>query len=180
MSAFRTKEDAEAREGQEQGEEQEHERQLAEYNADILRTQPGLAEAFLAMLEAVPEPDDDAAAKIVAAILGATDAEGLDAPWDTDGFRKNIGRALVVDGITKRPSDYVGGLRVYLGCDCRDYVTGEKLFLTTGSVSSVAQLVRAHTLGVFPLYVVAEEATKPTKNGFTPYHLRIFKPGQPT
>lgn len=155
------------------GQDIPEERALQEYNAEVLDSQPGLREVFLAQLMEVPEPDEDAAVKIVGTILGAETAEELDRPWDTDGMRTLYNRPLVVNSITRRPSDFRGGLGAYLGCDCTDPDTGERLFVTCGSVSSVAQLVRAHTLGLFPLTVVPVPAKRPTKMGYLPYHLEI-------
>ena len=152
--------------------------QLAEYNADVLDSQPALRQAFMMMLVEVPEPSDDAAASIVGAILAAEDVDDLDKPWDSEGMRPLAGRVIVVNEITRRPSDYADGLGVYLGCDCTLEATGEKLFVTTGSVSIVAQLVRAFTLGKLPLKVIPTEAKKPSANGYLPMHLEIVREGK--
>ena len=160
-----------------QGQDIPSERALAEYNAEVLDSQPGLREAFLAMLVDVPEPDDDAAVKIVRTILGAESLEELNEPWETDGMRERIGRTLIVNAITRRPSDFTDGLGVYLGCECTDPDTGDALFITCGSVSSVAQLVRAHTLRLFPVRLIPVRAKRPTKRGYWPYHLQMLGRG---
>lgn len=156
---------------------QESEQRLAEYNAEVLDSAPGVREAFMLMLMEVPEPDDDAAVKIVGAILGAERAEDLDKPWDSDGMRDFFEQRVTVHSITRRPSDYKGGLGVYLGCDCAIPRTGDKLFISCGSVSAVAQLVRAHALQAFPLTVIPTVAKKATPNGYWPYHLAIVREG---
>lgn len=149
---------------------------LAEYNAGILDSAPGVREAFREMLLHVPEPDpdaDQATIKIVAQILAAQTAGDLDKPWDSDGMRHHFDQMLTVRSITRRPSDYTGGLGAYLGCDCILNETGEEQFITCGSVSCVAQLVRAHTLQVLPLIVIPRKANKPTPKGYWPYHLEV-------
>ncbi len=149
---------------------------LAEYNAEVLDSQPGMREAFLAMLMEVPEPDDDAAARIVGTILGAETIEDLNKPWESDGMRDYFDQVLTVHEITRRPSDYQGGLGVYLGCICTVHSTGKREFVSCGSVSSVAQLVRAHALQLLPVSVIPVKAKKPTKRGYWPYHLEV-RPG---
>lgn len=149
---------------------------LAEYNAELLTDAPGLREAFMVMLANVPEPDPDATeaqVRMLAQILSAENAGDLDKPWDSDGMRSYFDRMLTVKSITRRPSDYVGGLGVYLGCDCILHETGEELFISCGAVMCVGQLVRAHTLGILPLIIVPRPAKKPTRKGYTPYHLEV-------
>ena len=154
------------------------ETQLAEYNAEVLDSQPGIREAFMLMLVEVPEPADDAAASIVGAILNAGNVEDLDKPWDTEGMRDLVGQALTVHEITRRPSDFAQGLGVYLGCRVTVEAEAADMFVTTGSVSIVAQLVRAYTLGGLPLRVIPREAAKPTPKGYLPMHLEILRKGQ--
>lgn len=155
--------------------QQAEERALQEYNAEILEAYAGLREAFMEMLAKVPEPDGDASAmaSIIGTILQAETADDLDKPWDTDGMRKHFGQTLIVHSITKRPSDYEGGLGVYLGCMCDLTGDGVLEFVSCGSVASVVQLVRAHTLGMLPLIVVPTLAKKATPKGYWPYHLQV-------
>lgn len=151
---------------------------LAEYNAEVLESAPGMREAFLMMLAEVPTPDDDpsaAAASIIGTILAAENAAELDKPWDSDGMRDYFDQVVIVRRITKRPSDFTGGLGVYLGCDCYIESTGQEMFISCGGVSAVAQLVRAHTLGALPLAVIPVRAKKATKQGYWPYHLEVMK-----
>lgn len=161
-----------------EGELQDQETGLVEYNAWVLQQYPGGFEAFLAMLGAVPEPDDDAAARIVMEILDAQSIEDLDKPWDVEGMRDFDGTMLQVEGITKMPSDYKTGLGCYLVCRCTQPGIGEVFTLTTGSVSIVAQLVRAHTLNAFPLQVIPRQSERPTRKGYRPMHLEMVRRGR--
>jgi hypothetical protein len=150
---------------------------LAQYNADVIARNPALLESFRAMLLEVPEPDDDAtdaAARIVQTILSAETAADLDKPWDSDGMAEYFDQVVIVEAITRRPSDFTGGLGVYLGCTCTIERSGERLFVTCGGVSAVAQLVRAHALGSLPLPVMPTRAKKATKAGYWPYHLAVM------
>jgi len=157
-----------------QGEMVESRAQALElYNAEVLATVPGLKEAFLAMLERVPEPDDDGTARIVAAILGAETPQELDAAWDAEGMRDFCDQAVIVRAVHKLPSTYTGGLGVFLVCRCELPGVGEELILTTGSVSIVAQLVKAHTHGWLPLTVVPRKAE--SRNGYFPMHLELVR-----
>lgn len=151
---------------------------LIEYNAFVLQQYPGGHEAFLMMLAEVPEPDDDAAARIVMEIMGAQSIEDLDKPWDVEGMRDYDGTVLQVQSITKMPSDYQTGLGCYLVCRCSQPGLGEVFTLTTGSVNIVAQLVRAHTLNAFPLEVIPRQSEKPTRKGYRPMHLELVRRGR--
>lgn len=155
--------------------EEVRETALAVYNAEVLDSAPGVREAFMTMLAEVPDPPDDAVVRIVQQILTAEYVEDLDKPWDAEGMRDLVGRVLRVDAIHKMPSDYVKGLGTYLVCQVTVPETGEQLVVSTGSVSIVAQLVRAYTLGALPLAVVPHESEKPSKNGYRPMHLEVVK-----
>ncbi len=151
---------------------------LQEWNAEVLAAAPGLAEVFLAMLAEVPDPPADATARIVAQILEARSVEELDRPWDAEGMRDYDGSVVRVESIHKMPSDYDQGLGTYLVCHCTQPGIGEKFILTTGSVSIVAQLVRAHALNALPLEVVPRVAEKPTRKGYHPMHLELVRRGR--
>lgn len=146
------------------------------YNAEVLASAPGLREAFLQLLEQVPEPDDDATARIVAAILGAEAAEELDAAWDAEGMRDYVDQVIRVKRVHKLPSDYQGGLGVFLVCLCDQPHIGEEFILTTGSVSIVAQLVRAHVAGWLPIEVVTRSAE--TRQKYQAMHLELVRRGR--
>lgn len=161
-----------------QGADTDDTQALVEYNAWSLEQHPGAREAFMAMLEAVPEPDDDAAARIVMEIMQAQSIEDLDKPWDVEGMRDYDGTVLQVQSIAKMPSDYKTGLGCYLVCKCTQPGVGEVFTLTTGSVSIVAQLVRAHTLEAFPLEVVPRQSERPTRKGYRPMHLELVRRGR--
>lgn len=148
---------------------------LQEWNAEVLDATPGLRQVFLAMLMEVPDPPDDATARIVAQILEAGSVEELDRPWDAEGMRELANTVIRVESVHKMPSDYANGLGTYLVCHCVQPELGEKFVLTTGSVSIVAQLVRAHAQGWLPLDVVPRMAEKPSKNGYFPMHLELVR-----
>lgn len=143
-------------------------------NLPVPITEQALAQ-YSGMLDLVPESGADAWDAILGAIAGAQSIEDLDAPWQADGLADMADRRLTVLSIKKAPSEYQGGWDWYLIVDAIDYDTGEKVVTTTGSTSVVAQLIRAHALGAFPLEVVVRKAVKPTKNGFYPMHLQIIR-----
>lgn len=153
--------------------------ELMEYNAEVLDSRPGVREAFMLMLTEVPDAAGDAVAGIVAQILQAERVEDLDRPWDAEGMREFIGRQIRVESLHKMPSDYAKGLGCYLVCQITDVGSGEQLVLTTGSVSIVAQLVRAYTLNALPLTVVPVQSDKPSKNGYYPMHVELVRERRP-
>ena len=130
---------------------------------------------FAQMAVGIPESNDDEAYEsIVLQLLSADGLDALNAPWDTDKAGKFTGHRLRIEGMTRRPSDYDGGLGLYIVIKGTDLGTGEKFVLTIGSVSVVAQLARIHHLNALPAIVELVIADKPTSKGYRPMHLKVL------
>ena len=130
---------------------------------------------FAAMAVNIPEADDGGAYEnIVLQLLAASDVDGLNAPWDTSDAEKIAGQRIVIETIERRPSDFNAGLGIYLVCKGVIPKTGEAFVWSTGSVSVVAQLARAHFLGAFPVTAQLVISDTPTKNGYRPHRLQVF------
>jgi hypothetical protein len=128
---------------------------------------------FADMARVLPTAEEDASMSIVAQILQATTVEELDAPWrDTDG-EALIGVTFEAQSVTLHQSDYTEGLGVFLRVEGVRLDNGEVVSFSTGSVSTVAQLVRAFTLNAFPFVAEIVKADRPTKKGYFPLHLKI-------
>lgn len=137
-----------------------------------------VANIFASMVAGIPELDDeDASERIVLQLLAATDVTDLNAPWDSATAEDLAGKRLRIDTIARQPSDFQDGLGVYLVCKGLNLDTGEKLVFTTGAVSIVAQLVRAHFLGGLPAICELVIAERPTKKGYRPQHLKVHALG---
>lgn len=134
---------------------------------------PHVVDAYEAMIESVPEAGGDGFESILEAIAMAQDARELDAPWRSNGLDELANVPLVVTGIRKMPSDYPGGLPWFLVIDGAVRATGERVTVTTGAVSVVAQLVKAHQLGAFPLVVIPRVSARPSRSGYYPVHLEV-------
>lgn len=130
---------------------------------------------FAQMAVNIPEADDGGAYEnIVLQLLGATDVDGLNAPWDTSDTEKLVGCRLKIETIERRPSDFNAGLGLYLVCKGTNMDSGEKFVWSSGSVSVVAQLARAHFLNAFPVIAEIVISDTPTKNGYRPQRLNII------
>ncbi len=127
------------------------------------------------MFSKVPEPSGEAYDRILEQIAEAKDLSAIDMPWKAGSLGKLNGKELLINGISKMPSDYEGGFGYYLLIDAVDKDTGESLTLTTGSITVVAELVRVNALGAFPASFVVRKASKPTRNGYYPLHLEVVK-----
>lgn len=134
---------------------------------------PAVVEIYSSWLAAVPDAGGDGMDGILAALAMATDPADLDAPWRSAGLELVVNVPLRITGIRKLPSDYPGGLPYFLVIDGAVTETGETISITTGSVSVVAQLVKAHALGAFPLNVIPRKAERASKAGYYPMHLEI-------
>jgi hypothetical protein len=133
---------------------------------------------FAQMAVGIPEANDsEAYENIVLQLLGATDVDGINAPWDTDATEKLAGQQLKIETIERRTSDYAEGLGMFLVCKGINTATGEKFVWSTGSVSAVAQLARAHHMGWFPVVAEIVIADTPTAKGYRPQHLKIIAIG---
>lgn len=149
-------------------------KEQGEQSQELAVMTPAIRERFEVLLADVPEADaEEATISIVTAIVGAEDPDDLDAPWAGQGMRKLIGRLLRVDSIKRLPSDFADGPGWYLGCDCLIEASGEKLFVTTGSLPILAQLATAYVKGWLPLSVVVRQSERPSRNGYFPMHLEI-------
>jgi len=130
---------------------------------------------FASMAVNIPEADDGAAYEnIVLQLLQATDVDGLNAPWDTSDAEKIAGHRIKIESIMRRPSDFNAGLGLYLVCKGVNMDTGEAFTWSTGSVSVVAQLARAHFLSAFPVIGELIISDTPTKNGYRPQRLNVI------
>lgn len=131
-------------------------------------------QVFAQMAAGIPEADDsEAYESILTQLLAAGSVDQLNAPWDTDAVDKIAGHQIRVDEITRRPSDFAGGLGMYLVCKGVDQGTGERVTLTTGAVSVVAQLVRAYFIGGLPIVARWVVGDPSPRTGRRPQHLEI-------
>lgn len=132
--------------------------------------------AFAAMASDIPESGGDGMEGIIAQLLQAEDATDLDAPWRADGLTAYLGRRLRIDGLRRMPSEFDGGLPFFLIVEAADLETGEKVTLTTGAVSVVAQLVKAWDLGSIPGWrVIPRQAERASSSGYYPQHLEVMR-----
>ena len=129
---------------------------------------------FAQMAAGIPEADDsEAYESIITQLLTADTVDQLNAPWDTDAAEKLAGHQIRIDELTRRPSDFQGGLGMYLVCKGVDQGTGERVVVTTGAVSVVAQLARAYFVGGLPIIATWVIGDPSPQTGRRPQHLQI-------
>ena len=130
---------------------------------------------FAQMAAGIPESDDsEAYESIVTQLLAADNVDALNAPWDTDTAEKLAGHQVRIDELTRRPSDFKGGLGLYLVCKGVDQGTGERITVTTGAVSVVAQLARAYFVAGLPIVAQWIIGDPSPRTGRRPQHLQII------
>jgi hypothetical protein len=151
----------------------EQTKELATYDSQILSRSAEAGRELTLLMNDVPEADEDAYARIIADILGAQTPADLDAAWNANGIDKYADVALRVDSIHRMPSDFDEGLGMYLVVNAVIPGDGERVTVTTGSVSICAQLIKAFNLKAFPLIVIPRKSKRPTKAGYYPMHLEI-------
>jgi len=135
---------------------------------------PETREMFASMVVAVPEADGSGTERILLSILNAKSWDELDDPWDTEKSAALVGVELAIHTITRHVSSYADGLGVFLVVHGKRLDDDTETVFSTGSVSVVAQLVRAYMLGAFPMYAKLVQSDKPTARGYYPQHLEIL------
>ncbi len=129
---------------------------------------------FAQMAVGIPEADDgDAYENIVLQLLNADNPDDFNAPWETEAAERLAGKRLRIEGMSRRASDYVGGLGHYIVVKGVILDTGESFVWATGGIANVASLARLHFTGKLPAIVALVIADTPTANGFRPQHLKI-------
>lgn len=134
-----------------------------------------LVKQFAEMARTLPRADEEGGARMLEAILNASSPEALNAVTEGIDSAKLAGEELVMESLSISPSDHAGGLGFFLVVKGIRVATGEPVTFTTGSMQTVAGLVRAHAQGWLPMAAKIVVADKPTKNGFYPQSLRIIK-----
>jgi hypothetical protein len=119
-------------------------------SSDMVPLSPKLMQEFAQMVTTVPVYEGGSAEGLLQRILSATSVNQLDSAWSEERAIP-IGRPVFITGIQAAPSDYPGGLGFYLIASTVQPSTGEVGEYTIGAQMVVAQLVKAHVLGEFPL-----------------------------
>lgn len=137
---------------------------------------PDVVDAYMAMAAGIPEAGGDGAESILLQILQTNDPDALDAPWRADGLREYLDQPIRIDGLRRMGSEFAGGLPFFLIVDAADVSTGERITVTTGAVSVVAQLAKAFSLGLIPGWrVIPRQSARPSAAGYYPQHLEVMK-----
>jgi len=135
-------------------------------------------QVFASMAAGIPVADDsEAYESIVSQLLNAAGIDDLNAPWDTEAADRLAGHQLIIQELTRRPSDFIGGLGMYLVAKGVDQASGERFTWTTGSIAIVAQLARAYFLGGLPIIAQVIVGDANPRTGRKPQHLQIVALG---
>jgi hypothetical protein len=149
---------------------------------DVAVPQPLSAElvaTFSAMAMLIPNETTDAVESIITAILAAPSWDELDTPWESQGMAKIEGKTVIINTLTRRPSDFKDGLGIFLVVHCTDPSSGESIVVTTSATAVVAQLVRAYCQEWLPIYAQVVVAERATERGYKPHHLKFLGPSRP-
>lgn len=131
-----------------------------------------------AMIQEVPDAGDDAVLRMVEQLFTAQSIEDLDKPWSTQGLARYLDQVVHVQSIEKMPSDFPDGSPYFFVCHGVLRATGEEATLTTSAVMVMVQLIIAHARDMLPMDVVPRQATRPTKSGYYPQHLEVYREGR--
>lgn len=133
-----------------------------------------LVARFVQMATLIPSEDGSGMERIIEQLLNAESWEDLSDPWESTNAEKLRGKRLRIDSLTRRPSQYPGGLGVFLVVKGVDLGTGEAIVWTTSAQAVIAQLVRAYAKKWLPCVAEMIIADRPTEAGYYPHHLRFL------
>lgn len=137
-------------------------------------TEEAIVQQFVDMVVTVPDFQDDGGLAMAAEILNATTRGDLDSRWDKRDEDKLVGVEQIIYEIEKAPSTIAENkLPFYLIVYAADRRTSEMIRWTTSSLAIIAELVKAHVAGWFPLEAVIRRGDR-TAKGFYPKHLEIL------
>ena len=125
----------------------------------------------IALLQVIPESDDDGQLRIMNQIMSAQSPEQMDAIWESGNLRDHMGYPIIINRATRAPSDYKEGLGFFLILDCVNPETGEPFTVTTGSQTTVVQVAWAIKQFGLPFECVPSISTRPSKDGYYPQRL---------
>lgn len=108
---------------------------------------------------------------ILEKILGAATIDEVFAVQEARHARDLLGIPLEVTDFRFNESDFTEGSKYYVVLDCYDVETGDKMAVTCGGATVVAQLYQLQHLGAFPIKIKFTQPNRPTKQGFFPLAL---------
>lgn len=134
-------------------------------SGDVVQRPTGLAmlSQFSELVTQVPVAADDDGSGIIARIL---EADTVDALAEDDGLPSSKDLApftVMVQQVTRRPSDHPSNTGFYLIVDGVITSTGQVIKFSAGGEQTVAMLAKLHQLGALPCQVQFTKAT--TKGG---------------
>lgn len=127
------------------------------------------------MIATVPGDEGDALISMIDALITADRIDDLDAPWRNEGMEDYLNQPLNVVSIKKVPSDIADGPGWFLVVSAVQAESGEVVSVTTSSVMIMVSLILAHNRGWLPHIFIPRQASKPTKNGYYPMHLEVYR-----
>jgi hypothetical protein len=141
-------------------------------------TVPAVPDKFVKLREMMADAESRAAMSpeeiqqsMVERILNAATIDEVFAIQEARHARDLLGVALEVVDFKFNESDFEAGAKYYVVLDAFDVETGDKMAVTCGGATVVAQLYQLGHLGAFPVKVKFQQSKRPTKQGFFPLSL---------
>lgn len=147
--------------------------ELEDQASSLRELPPALVEQFSRMAMMLPEIELDGGAGIIESILNAVDLRATNRVFERYDAEQLVGKWLIFERAQRAMSEYKGGLGLFLVVDAVDEESGEKITFTTGSMSIVAQCVKAYAGDEMPFRAKIKVTDNPTKSGFYPMNLEI-------
>lgn len=156
-------------------------RREARRTSDVaLRSHPATQalDRWLAEHQQAGTEADMAQGDIIAQVLNAATLEEILLPPEAIHAEAVKGIPLSIHAVKYQRSDFQEGSPFYAVLDATRHDTNERVPITVGAQTIIAQLMRLSQLSLLPARVVIINATKrPTKNGYWPLRLHLDKSG---
>jgi hypothetical protein len=116
--------------------------------------------------------DPEAVAKAITnRILEAESVEDVLSPQECRHARELLDVPLRFFDLHFNQSDFEEGAGFYAIANCEDVESGDRFAVACGGRNVMAQLLRLHQIGAFPIDLKFEQARRPTRQGFWPLWL---------
>lgn len=152
---------------------------LQDQQSALRQLPPHLLRQFSDMALMLPETESDGGASILEAILNAADMRATNDVWAKRDLGAYKDRVIIIESASRSKSDFKDGLGIFVVVSLVLEDTGEAVTATTGSMSNVAQIVKAYANEEFPLRCIVRVAERASQSGYFPQHLEVTETQPP-
>jgi hypothetical protein len=151
--------------------------ELVERTAAELESRERVHVRLREMFETIPEAGDNVVEDMLVQLAGISELEQIDSLWNSNGLGNYAGWVLELQALKKLPSDLDDSCGWFTAVQAVVCETGEAVTITTSAALVMVQLIVLHGKNWFPVKVIPRFSERPTKRGYHPMHLELYRGG---